>query len=139
VVIILFNRVVKGTVSLVTGLIILGGSGAISANAASWHKGTPTSLQGKWRTNWQHVGHGKKRVLTKITKKNVTSIEQAYHGPSDMTRPTATSAKYKYLGHHTYQITGKLLSTTYTFKAKWYSHNKIKISDHYETHYWYRY
>lgn len=139
----LHNRIINGALSLAVGLIALGGSGAISVHAASWHKGTPASLQGKWQTKWhqEYKNYSKDimRIRTTISKRNVSSIEQAYHGPSDTMRPTAMGDSYKYLGNRTYHIRGNFMGTTYKFTAKRYSHNKIKITDHYETHYWYRY
>ncbi|MCH5461791.1 hypothetical protein HC026_06785 [Lactobacillus sp. LC28-10] len=140
------NKIIKSIITITVGLTVVG-SGSVSVNAASWHKGTPKSLQGKWQAQWYTRDGGPTKYLkvirTSISKKNVNSYETGYikgkRGSSDMSRPIAMNAKYKYLGKHTYQITGKALSTTYTFKAKWYSHNKIKISDKYETHYFHRY
>ncbi|MTV81782.1 hypothetical protein [Secundilactobacillus folii] len=43
------NKLFRGTLAVAVGLTMLGGS-AVPANAASWHKGTPTDVRGWWHT-----------------------------------------------------------------------------------------
>jgi len=140
----LHSKLVNGTLSLAIGLTILG-NGTIPVHAASWHKGTPISVQGKWKTNWhsEEKKMPQERELVTITRKSFNSTDQEKqpdgNTTEDIAAPNAIGASYKYLGNHTYQIKGKeLFSGTSVIKVKRYSHNKLKISQRHFKEYLYR-
>lgn len=119
------NHLIKGVLTCTIALTVLG-SESISAHAANWHKGTPTSLQGKWRTKWHVIDKGvsQGRELSNISRKNVVSLDVSktklkghYNTVTDMGMPDAIGASYKYLGNHSYQIKGKDLAGTNTFNV----------------------
>ena len=125
------SKIINGALGLIIGSVVLSDSNTISANAASWHRGTPKAIQGKWQT----AGYkGKYHMLTSvhIGKKIISSGEVGLDGVGDIAWPIVSSkAEYKYLGHHTYQIKGLFFNQVHeNFKAKLHGYNKLTIINH---------
>lgn len=97
---------------IATALLTAGlGFGAVGtpANAASWHKGTPSALKGHWRTKMHKatgsVGGSKNYHWTYLYYSIIGS-----HVTSTMIQSDSyeiRSTRFKYLGDHTYKIVGK--------------------------------
>jgi len=122
------SKIINGALGLIIGLVVLSDSNTISAHAANWHKGTPTSLQGKWQSKWHRDSKTlRTRTRTTISKRSIDSGLYNSDGTGDMGEPDAIGASYKYLGKHIYQIRGKEMTGTWTFKAKKCSHTKIEL------------
>lgn len=80
-------------VTLVLGLSVLSPV-TQTAQAASWHKGTPKALRGKWRV--KHVSTSTEHLH--ITKSHVYLYSS---GPFNL-----KNVKYKKIGSHTYKVRG---------------------------------
>lgn len=124
----------KTKAMIATALLTAGlGFGAAStpANAASWHKGTPSALRGKWKTKpWKAYGYWYDSRST-ITKKGISTTEHGFgKAPSDSMPPLLWSTTYKYLGNHLYRINGLTLGNQSSFCwVKWKSHKHIVIKN----------
>ncbi|KRK89550.1 hypothetical protein [Lentilactobacillus sunkii] len=122
----------KTKTMIATGLLTAGlGLGAVSttANAASWHKGTPSALRGKWKTKpWTQSGYKYDYRSFISAHKIISEVRGLNGGPSDMAAPTVQHARYKYLGNHLYKFKGTSLGTSpSSCYIKWKSHNHIVI------------
>ncbi|HBF73743.1 MAG TPA: hypothetical protein DDW71_00585 [Lactobacillus sp.] len=95
------------SLALSAGLIAGIGATSTTANAASWHKGTPKALRG----NYQEREHGDFDVFYqgwKITKNNLYSFNSDYsNGKHAEVMLTWSHAKYKKIGKY-YLVEGKL-------------------------------
>lgn len=98
--------------------LVLGFSAATTANASSWHKGTPSSLRGKYAYHYHDGARG--ADIYQITKSRV------YFTPTSSRTQTNTSLKYEKVGKY-YRIKGKSsayghhFSTDYVFYKKGHS------------------
>ncbi|WP_203649309.1 hypothetical protein [Secundilactobacillus yichangensis] len=91
-----------------------------SVSASSYHKGTPTTLRGHWRTKMRKVHNADHTYFWGYfyltIKKNSFSdvgIQSGGYGAKDMS--------YRYAGNHTYYLKGKVDmggGTVYPFKWK---------------------
>lgn len=116
------------TALLTAGLGI--GAASTTANAANWHKGTPSALRGKWKTKAYYYYDGTGRdYRTYITRHSIISeIHGLNGGTSDQGNPLVQHCSYKYVGHHLYKFKGTSLGTVpSTCLIKWKSHNHIII------------
>ncbi|OLF66254.1 hypothetical protein ADT67_12485 [Levilactobacillus brevis] len=105
-------------VTLTLGLSVLSPVSK-TAQAATWHKGTPKALRGKWRV--KHVPTSTERLH--ITKSHVYYFSV---GPYYLKNVT-----YKKVNHNSYKVRG--YEYTYrlqydTMKFKVINHNHIKLS-----------
>lgn len=83
-----------------------------TTSAASWHQGTPKAMQGTWKV--KGGGH------LKIGKASIN------YGPKLGSSP----AKYKYLGHHKYEVNTKLGSSFKITATK--HHLKMQGTNYYK-------
>lgn len=122
------NKIVNGALSLAVGLIALGGTGIISAHAASWHRGMPKALHGQWRTAG-YEGKYHERTSVYIGKKTISSGEENPAGLGDIAWPIVSNkGEYKYLGRHAYRIKGLFFNQVHeNFKAQLHGHNELTI------------
>lgn len=114
------SRVLITTALLTAGL---GFSVASSpANAAVWHKGTPTKLRGTWNDSYK-VPKGRPYDALYITKHVVCLDERA---------PYLANAHYKYLKHNIYKFRGYDVEAGhyYTLKVHYFSHKHVRTYDH---------
>lgn len=84
----------KTKTMIATALLTAGlGFGVVNttANAASWHKGTPKVLRGNWNNR-------KGKVELQVSRKSIYVMP--YNGAA-ISR--VKSIKYRYVGNHTYQ------------------------------------
>ncbi|MFD1125988.1 hypothetical protein ACFQ22_11560 [Lentilactobacillus raoultii] len=98
---------------LVIGFL-LGGAWLLntSAQASTYHRGTPKALRGCWYS-------GKKSYLeywANHTGMNQLQYSPTYGGYLKADPYGLTYVKYKYLGYHTYRITGWTYSTSQDFR-----------------------
>lgn len=117
----------------------MGLSSGVSANAATWHRGTPSFLRGKYRKHIGSIGwpHKVKNYDWVTIGKNSIVQEAGGGDPAGINH-----MKYTYVGHHTYKFKGNLMiygpQTVYA-QIK-YSGNKIAIKQGYVSHHkihWY--
>ena len=91
-----------------------------AVQASTWHKGMPKALIGRW-----YVPHDKIFHTQMINGRNYSHIYSNDPG-------ILNNTKYRYLGHHIYEING--YEPVYTHGRtnewiKWFNHNKISKSN----------
>lgn len=92
----------KAKTMIATALLTAGlgfGTASTSANAATWHKGTPRALRGKWKCNLHKKSYphwGNVKIYSNL-------ITEQFQGD-----PTTylTNVKYKAFGHYHYKLRG---------------------------------
>ncbi|GEO68356.1 hypothetical protein [Levilactobacillus acidifarinae] len=104
---------------MLAGLEILGGllgvtstATTTTAQAATWHTGTPTKARGTWRYQ-----QGRKRYTVRIKKTGLRFVNNG------RVNAQGKAARYKYLGDQTYTVkertahTKKVRQTTFKLKG----------------------
>lgn len=88
-------KVLLGTIALSLGLLFAV-SGSNQASAASWHKGTPKALRGKWRDPNEHSS----RII--FNQKTIAFYsKEEFSGKFGI---PAWHVKYKIVGHYKYKL-----------------------------------
>ncbi len=123
---------------------ILGGSLLfnVNAEASTYHNGTPKALRGCWYA-------GQKTYLeywSKHSGMNTLQYSGTYGGYYKSSPYGLTYMKYKYLGYHTYQLTGWTYSTnqdfriitptseSYTYNVRLIGKNRLYLCDRQKTY-----
>jgi len=78
-----------------------GGAGSITANASSWHKGTPKALRGKYQKHRTSSAEGFGESITVSPKKMTISV-------SNMSGQYVSHLRYKKVGAHLYRLKGHM-------------------------------
>lgn len=90
----------KWLLGLLTAVILVFGLSAVTtANAASWHKGTPSSLRGQYM--YQHKGHARGQDWYSIGKSSYTFT------PTGTSASKTTGVKYEKIGKY-YRLKGTI-------------------------------
>ncbi|PAK84336.1 hypothetical protein [Lentilactobacillus parakefiri] len=120
-------KLVKVIIAMSVACLFAIGYQASSANAATWHSGTPSALQGKWRQKTvikdggsQHVSYNR----VSITKKSVET--NSFGSMPDL----FTHIKWRKAGHHIYVLHARRFIDGYqhkihTLTIKQVSHNRM--------------
>ncbi|WP_283678380.1 hypothetical protein [Lentilactobacillus sp. Marseille-Q4993] len=110
------------TVSTMATTLVFGGISATTANAATWHKGTPKFLRGIWAEFYKKMPsiHQKGVYRLKVTKKNVYCILDKNSNP-------ITNVSWKKNGKK-YVVKGKTLGRSGSIKVIKHG-SKIEVSD----------
>lgn len=111
-------KAIATTATLLIGLGIGLVYTSSSANAATWHRGTPKALRGNWRDSthkvWFHIRKSEIDMYNSYTPGG--KFGQGYN-----------RLKYKYVGHHTYKF--KMFDMKYqhytTDTWRYVTHNRL--------------
>lgn len=101
------------------------------ANAATWHKGTPSAVRGTWKTKSTSIGSGstKQTAYDKVTIGKTAVSDYAYTGKNKLGMK-GTSAQYAATGKYTYIIKAKISKkVTMTLHVKKTSSKVIVIGN----------
>jgi len=122
-----------------TVLALLLGGHSLTANAATWHKGTPANLRGTYASKKIGYRHGVKRGDYTIDKmylqpKGAPFYTWSYLNHKYVTNSSmmgmAVTRKYKKVGKHTYRLVGDYKngggSTTMLLRS--YRHHRIRFT-----------
>jgi len=81
--------------------LTVGGAGSVTANAATWHKGTPKALRGKYQKHRTSSAEGFGESITITPKKITISV-------SNLSGQYVSRLKYKKIGSHLYRLKGHM-------------------------------
>jgi len=109
------NKVGKIVVTAVTALLV-GGTISTTANAATWHKGTPKALRGTWKRSYNDRG-------TKTTIRVAIKSKSINIGRPGWATENWSNLKYQRVGAGTYKIKGTYRNGGFLTKKN--SHMKL--------------
>lgn len=121
----MMNKLFRGSLALAVGLTLMGGS-SVYANAASWHRGTPAALRGKYKSRPKGVH---KNYVRLYIRKYSAPFYGFQNGLGSSMQGIAMYASYEKLSPHLYKINGMDKSNTVNQTMKVYKKGaKIKFT-----------
>lgn len=98
------------------------------AQAAKWHKGTPSAVRGTWKTKSTNISLGSKKASSyeKLTIGKTAISDYIYTGKNKLGMK-GKSAQYAATGKHTYIIKAKVSKKTTTLHVKKLSNKVIEV------------
>lgn len=131
-----YHSILRGTIIAFSVTALGAYASHPTAQAASWHKGVPSTIKGTFTNSWFRTDMGTTQGLIEFTNSRFTmssNLSDLLHG---------TKLRYKRIGSHTYEVSSIMAGSRTPSKVIYGSHHgqrrisiKFMVGKHWEKHY----